>query len=424
MSGNNLEGQTLKGHYEIKEYLGGGTFGDTYFAFDIHKLNEICVVKKLKYQNQDPKLIPWVKEKFEQEAQMLQKLGTHPQIPNLLAYFQDQQDFFIVQEYIEGDALRTQFNSGIPWNPNQVSALLRDILEVLAFVHQHNVIHRDIKPDNIIIRRQDHKIVLIDFGAVKQINPQINSQGKITSPTLAVGTQGYMPMEQVQGTPALCSDVYAVGMIGIEALTGIHASQIQMNNSQDVWCNKAPQVSNEFAAVLDKMVCFDTGDRYQSASEALIDVRNLITTAPPPPPPPPPPDTEKYAGFSMRLVADIIDKTILIVASIICDFITQAPTNDDAEFLGRILGAYIVLGFVYCPVMDSSNWQGTLGKKLLGISVTDINGNKLTFEQATKRHSSKLLSYLTLFIGFSLAGWTKRKQALHDKICKTLVVRK
>ncbi len=282
MSGNNLVGQTLKGHYEITEELGSGTFGETYLAINTEKFNDPCVVKRLKPQH--PSLIQWVQQKFEEEAKTLKLLGKHPQIPELFAHFQENQDFFLVQEYIKGDDLRTQFVSGVPWPENIVIFLLRDILEVLEIVHKNNVIHRDIKPENIRITEQDNKIVLIDFGAVKQITTQIfNSQGQVTKTTVVIGTPGYMPMEQMKANPMLCSDVYAVGMIGIEALTGIFPANIPMDSTgKPEWRNKA-QVSNEFAAVLDKMVCLYTRDRYQSASEALEAVRKLIESTTPPP---------------------------------------------------------------------------------------------------------------------------------------------
>ncbi|MFB2974490.1 protein kinase [Aerosakkonema sp. BLCC-F183] len=425
MFGTNLVGQTLQGRYRITQKLGEGGFGETYLAIDTCDFNEPCVVKRLKAQSQTN--IKWVQQAFEQEAQMLKKLGKHPQIPKLLAYFPEQQEFFLVQEYIEGNNLRTQINIGSRWNENQVIFLLQYILEVLEFVQQNGVIHRDIKPENIIIQKKDNKIILIDFGAVKQVSTQVfNTHGQVVATTVGVGTPGYMPIEQMRGHPALGSDVYAVGMIGIEALTGILPSNIPIdpNNLELVWRNQA-QVRNDVANVLDKMVRYHPSKRYQSASEALKDIRKLTITKPLSQPPiPPPPNFIKYAGFSTRLVADIIDKTILIVGSVMWDLITQTPTTNGEEFLGRIIVAYVILGFLYCPVMESSNFQGTLGKKLLGIVVTDINGNQLSFEQATKRHSSKLLSYLTLFIGFFMAGWTIQKQALHDKICQTLVVRK
>jgi serine/threonine-protein kinase len=428
MFGASLVGETLQGHYQVTTKLGEGGFGETYLAIDKSGFDECCVVKRLKPQNQTT--LRWVQQAFEQEARELKRLGKHPQIPNLFAYFQENQEFFLVQEYIEGDNLRQKFTANKQWNDNQVIFLLRDILEVLDFVHQHRVIHRDIKPANLIIQNTDKKIVLIDFGAVKQISTQVYStQGQVISPATVVGTQGYMPVEQLQGHPMLCSDIYAVGMIAIEALTSLHPQQLNIdpNTLQVVWRNRV-QVRDDVANVLDKMVSYHPSQRYQSASEALQAIHYLTKTVykprqPAPASTPTPQPVVKYAGFSTRLVADFLDRTILIVSSVIWDSITQVNANNAEEFLGRFIATYVILGFLYCPVMESSNFQGTLGKKLLGIVVTDLNGNRLSFEQATKRHSSKLLSYLTLFIGFFMAGWTTKKQALHDKIAQTLIRR-
>ena len=171
MFGTNLVGQTLQGHYYIKQKLGEGTFGETYLAEDKSKFDKLCVVKRLKPQNQS--ILRWVQQAFEQEARMLENLGKHPQIPELLAYFQERQEFFLVQEFIDGDNLRQQFTSGVGWNENQVTFLLQSILEVLEFVHQHRVIHRDLKPENIIIRKKDNQVFIIDFGSVKQTTNQI-----------------------------------------------------------------------------------------------------------------------------------------------------------------------------------------------------------------------------------------------------------
>ena len=122
---------------------------------------------------------------------------------------------------MDGHDLTQEMTLGQPKSENVVFKLLKDILEVLAVVHQHNIIHRDIKPPNIMRRRKDGKIVLIDFGAVKEIGAlAVNAMGQ-TSLTVAVGSPGYMPSEQAHGKPRLSSDVYAVGMLGIQALTGL-----------------------------------------------------------------------------------------------------------------------------------------------------------------------------------------------------------
>jgi serine/threonine protein kinase len=154
------------------------------------------------------------KRLFNREAEVLYQLGNHNQIPRLFAHFEEEQEFYLVQEFIEGHELRQELPVGKKLSENFVIALLKEVLEILAFVHQQNVIHRDIKPSNLVRRKQDGKLVLIDFGAVKQFGTQvINSQGA-TSFTIAIGSPGYMPNEQIAGKPRFSSDIYAVGMLG------------------------------------------------------------------------------------------------------------------------------------------------------------------------------------------------------------------
>jgi eukaryotic-like serine/threonine-protein kinase len=141
------------------------------------------------------------------------------------------------------------------------------------------VIHRDIKPSNLIRRHRDGKLVLIDFGAVKQVtsSPLLDAETGATNITVAIGTHGYMPNEQYAGKPRFSSDVYAVGILGIRALTGLHPQKIAEDpvTSELDWRQHAPTVSSSMAAVLDKMVRYDFRDRYPTAQEALEALQNL-----------------------------------------------------------------------------------------------------------------------------------------------------
>lgn len=171
---------------------------------------------------------------------------------------------------------KTELAPGKQLSEAQTIKLLQDILEVLAFVHQQNIIHRDIKPENIIRHSQDGKLFLIDFGAVKEIQTLItNAQGRISA-TVAIGTEGYMPSEQACGHPRLCSDVYAVGMIGIQALTGIVPKNFHWdtNTLEIIWRNKA-QVSPGLASILDRMVSYHFTRRYPSTVEAMDAIARL-----------------------------------------------------------------------------------------------------------------------------------------------------
>ncbi len=154
--------------------------------------------------------------------------------------------------------------------------MLEDILRVLEFVHRCNVIHRDIKPDNLIKRDIDRKLVLIDFGAVKKIRTQAIESSAEVSATVAIGTPGFIPAEQAQGKPRFNSDIYAIGMVAIQALTGIppHRLSEDPDTGEVVWENRS-RISPEFTAILKKMVSYHWRDRYQSVSEILFDLQDL-----------------------------------------------------------------------------------------------------------------------------------------------------
>jgi eukaryotic-like serine/threonine-protein kinase len=204
-------GTMLRGRYKIIRKLGQGGFGETYLAEDMDlPRNPYCVVKRFKPQFTNPQALQQAMRLFDTEADVLYRLGNHEQIPRLMAHFEENQEFYLVQEYVQGDDLSTELKPGEQWSQEKVIIFLRDILKILEFVHQQNVIHRDIKPANLIRRTADGKLFLIDFGAVKEISTLMaNNQGR----TVTVGTPGYMPSEQYNGQPQLCSDIYAVGMI-------------------------------------------------------------------------------------------------------------------------------------------------------------------------------------------------------------------
>ena len=268
-------GHILNERYSIIEQIGGGSFGETYLAEDLWQENNRCVVKRL-----IPEMInPLVLRLFKHEAEFLCKLAKNDQIPQLFAHFQENQDFYLVQELIEGNNLTKEIKPGTTWSESDVICLLEDILEILQFVHDNQVIHRDIKPANIMRRKSDGKIVLIDFGGIKQVR----SQKLSTVLTPVVGTGGYMPDEQFRNQAQPCSDIYAVGMMAIQALTGLRIQHLPRDEKiphQLYWRDKV-NVSNELGDVLDKMVEFHYSKRYQSASEALDAVKragNLLSS--------------------------------------------------------------------------------------------------------------------------------------------------
>ena len=248
-------GQTIGGRYSILTLLGQGGFGTTFIAHDKHLPgNSHCVVKQLKPQSTDLLTLETARRLFDTEAKVLHQLGTHDQIPQLFAYFEENQEFYLVQELIEGNDLSNEIIPGKQLPEEQVISLLQDILKVLEYVHKQNVIHRDINPRNLIRRKPDNQLILIDFGAVKQVTTQVVKGGK-TSFTIAIGTPGYRPSEQANGSPKLSSDIYAVGMVGIQALTGLIPEQIQTDSETgEISWLESLSTRPELVDLLDKMV--------------------------------------------------------------------------------------------------------------------------------------------------------------------------
>lgn len=262
--------QLLSDRYKIINVLGAGGMGQTYVAEDTQRPgNPKCVVKQLKPASDDPNFLVTARRLFTGEAEMLEKLGHHDQIPRLLAHFERNEEFYVVQEFIDGQPLSAELPLGERWSESQVVALLKDVLGILDFIHAQGVIHRDIKPDNIIRRKQDGKLVLIDFGAVKQVRMQQTTAVGQVSITVGIGTPGYMPTEQSSGKPRPSSDIYALGMVSIQALTGLLPSQLREDEDGEAIWREQAEVSDGLATVLTTMTRHYFKHRYQSASEVL-----------------------------------------------------------------------------------------------------------------------------------------------------------
>jgi len=259
----------LRMRYRIKEHLVSTEYSDTYLAEDENLPDRpLCLVKRLKSQSEKTSKL------FDRETRVLYRLGQHERIPELLARFEEEGYFYLVYQFVEGQPIYQELIEGQPWQEHQVIGLLKDILEVLVFVHKENVIHRDLHPQNLIMRTSDSKIVLIDFGAVKEINTSRNNSDQTKS--RGGGTQQeYIPPEQAIGAPKFCSDIYAVGIIGIQALTGISPKQLKLDNLGNVIWQKNATVTLEFASVLNKMVLYAFPQRYPSATEALEALQQL-----------------------------------------------------------------------------------------------------------------------------------------------------
>ncbi len=271
----------LRNRYQLIKPLGSGGFGRTYLAQDQDKLDEKCAIKQLTPQTQGSWAIQKAQTLFAQEARQLHRLGQHPQIPQLLAYFEEDNFLYLVQEYIPGLSLEQELQQQGALSQVQIEELLIELLTILKFVHQQDIIHRDIKPENVIRRHSDNKLVLIDFGVSKQL-----TQSVVNQPGTTIGSLGYAPLEQMEGgkvSPA--SDLYSLGVTCFQLLTGTNPTQLWTKQGYG-WVSNWRQyltsgVGEEFAQILDRLLQVESTQRYQSTDEVLYDLSLLPTTLKP-----------------------------------------------------------------------------------------------------------------------------------------------
>lgn len=260
----------LNNRYAILDTLASGGFGCTYLAEDTHlPSRRRCVIKQLQLSKQTPNDRETVRERFEREAAVLESLGAeHPQIPQLYAYFCEDGQFYLVQEWIDGQTLAESVRQSGVWSERAVRELLRQILPVFDYTHARRIIHRDIKPENIILRHHDRLPVIIDFGAVKEAVTAVDSNSQFS---LVIGTPGFMPSEQAAGRPTYSSDFYSLALTAVFLLSGKLPADLPTDErSGDIlWRDSIPHLSDEFAAILDRALNFNPRDRFHSAAEML-----------------------------------------------------------------------------------------------------------------------------------------------------------
>ncbi|MBD2294722.1 serine/threonine protein kinase [Anabaena sphaerica FACHB-251] len=290
----------LNNRYQVIQVLGAGGFGETSLAEDTHlPSRRRFVIKELKPINHDPATSQMIQQRFEREAAILENLGeTSDQIPKLYAYFPENGKFYLVQEWIQGQTLTHIIQSKGKLNETIVREILLSLLPVLDYVHSKGIIHRDIKPDNIILRSHDNKPVLIDFGAVKEtIRTLINPSGNAIQ-SIVIGTPGYMPSEQAIGRPVYATDIYSLGLTAIYLLTGKQPQELETHpqTGQILWQQYAAGVSPEMVNILTQAIEARPGDRYTTASKMLYALKSghpisshspttsaTISLSPPPP---------------------------------------------------------------------------------------------------------------------------------------------
>ena len=275
-------GQLLTGRYLILEKLGGGGFSETYLARDKYLPHHpLCVVKSLQLSASSNLSPDTAQQLFETEAKLLEQLGQHhSQIPTLLAYSHEQEQAYLIQEYVEGESLRKWLHRNQRLTTESTVKLLSELLSILTYLHSHRIAHCDIKPSNIIRRKRDGKLVLIDFGAACLVPESMSSAATASTSNelqMAIGTPDYMPDEQKLGYPQLNSDLYALGILIIHLLTGIQPRQFQRDliSGQLNWQTHLTDstIDSRLIAVLNRMVQSNFRDRYQQAGEVLADLQ-------------------------------------------------------------------------------------------------------------------------------------------------------
>jgi len=288
-------GSILQNRYRILSILGQGGFGRTYLGEDQGRFNERCALKELTPAQGTPYALDKSKELFQREAQILYQIQ-HPQIPQFRATFEQDQRLFLVQDYVEGQTYRQLLDQrraqGIAFSEAEVMQLLRQLLPVLAHIHSKGIIHRDIAPDNIILRQQDSKPVLIDFGVVKELATRFQTMTTgIVQPT-TVGKPGYAPSEQMQtGKAYPSSDLYSLAVTAVVLLTGREPQELFDDATMTWYWQRWVTVNPRVAQVLNRMLSYRPGDRYQSVSEVVQALDAAMAPVPPPQPPsviPPP----------------------------------------------------------------------------------------------------------------------------------------
>ncbi|MFB2937587.1 protein kinase [Aerosakkonemataceae cyanobacterium BLCC-F154] len=272
-------GDLLDNRYQIIQVLSIGAFGRTYIAEDtLLPSSPKRIIRHLKPSKNDPQFLLFIQQIFCQETKVLETLGQHDQIPEVLAFFADDQGFYLVQELFSGQLLSnlvtSNQNRSKHWTETQVIQLLREVLDILDFIHTQGIIHCDIKPNNLIKRADSGKICLLDFGAVQPIyRTENNSNQQIN---FDIQPAGYIPAEQLAYQPQPNSDIYALGMIAIQALTGIHPTKLKIDSiSQEISWQHLAYVSDELAKILNQMVRSSYHERYQSAAEVLQSIDKL-----------------------------------------------------------------------------------------------------------------------------------------------------
>ncbi|MFK8182019.1 MAG: protein kinase [Phormidesmis sp.] len=263
-------GTLLQNRYRIVQLLGQGGFGRTYLAEDSGRFNEQCAIKEFVPIQGEDKFSDKATQLFQREASVLYQIS-HPQIPQFQATFEEEERLFLVQDYVEGptyhQVLRQRQEQGRTFSETEIRQFLQQVLPVLAHIHAKGIIHRDVSPDNIILRQSDNRPVLIDFGVVKEVVTRLHLDGESTHAT-TVGKAGYAPHEQMQtGRAYPSSDLYALAVTAIVLLTG-KEPQALFDDVNATWrWQDSATVSGQLAGVLNKALSYRPSDRFPAVKD-------------------------------------------------------------------------------------------------------------------------------------------------------------
>lgn len=261
----------FRDRYQIAKAIGKGGFGITFLARDVSLPGKpVCVIKQLCPKIHDDAALERAQRRFVREARILGSLGGHAQIPTLINYFEQDGEFFLVQEYVRGHTLSRLVKHKGPWSERAVRQFLQEVLLILDYIHASQVIHRDIKPPNIMRCRETGRLVLLDFGAVKECITLEAKDTSHVSTTHFVGTMGFAPPEQLALRATYATDIYAVGVTCLFLLTGKSPSKMGADpRTGELRWREIVSVSPAFERLLEGMVSVSLRDRYQTAQEVL-----------------------------------------------------------------------------------------------------------------------------------------------------------
>lgn len=264
--------KAIRKRYKVIKALDSSFGEQTYLARNLDALGTpICIIKTIQLQDYNPESLKAAKHVFKNEVEALRRIEQYNRTPQILDYFEDTQAFYLVQEYIEGKTLREQFKHQQLWNEHQAVLFLKDMLQILELIHHQHITHRDIRPENVIYRVPDQRLLLINFGIIQHLSRSNREQ--IVSKNLC--SRGYNSQAQLRMATELNRDICALGMICLEALTGVSPEsflQFKSAKPKDSNWSKSIEASSEFKAILSRMVSANSQSFYPNASCILLDL--------------------------------------------------------------------------------------------------------------------------------------------------------